>query len=230
MVVVGPSLAPKSLPLPVQNRPLSNQLLRNDMPIQIINRGENNKLLIPESVIDSGKGQIQITGSNNTLIIGEKTVLQGPLHMPGSHCTMHVGDAVRLVGTFRCIGSDSHIRIGSRTSTLGARILLREAGTITIGEDCMFSDDVMLSNSDMHSIVDLNTGKRVNWAADITIEDHVWLGLGVTVLKGVRIGHDSVIGASSLVASDIPPHVVAAGVPAKVVRTDVTWSRQLLPA
>ncbi len=55
-------------------------------------------------------------------------------------------------------------------------------------------------------------------AAPMTIEDNVWLGGGVTVTPGVTIGHDSVIGAGSVVTKDIPPGVVAAGVPCRVIR------------
>lgn len=52
----------------------------------------------------------------------------------------------------------------------------------------------------------------------ITVEDNVWLGGDVTVLPGVTIGHDSVIGAGSVVTKDIPPGVVAAGNPCRVLR------------
>ena len=52
----------------------------------------------------------------------------------------------------------------------------------------------------------------------ITVEDNVWLGGDVTILPGVTIGHDSVIGAGSVVTKSIPPGVVAAGNPCKVIR------------
>lgn len=52
----------------------------------------------------------------------------------------------------------------------------------------------------------------------ITIEDNVWFGGNVTVTPGVTIGHDSVIGAGSVVTKNIPPGVVAAGVPCKIIR------------
>ncbi len=63
----------------------------------------------------------------------------------------------------------------------------------------------------------------MNYAENITIEDHVWLAAHVTVLKGVVIGHDSVIGSGSVVTASIPPNSIAAGVPAKGVRSGVTW-------
>ena len=52
----------------------------------------------------------------------------------------------------------------------------------------------------------------------VTVEDNVWLGGDVTILPGVTIGHDSVIGAGSVVTKSIPPGVVAAGNPCRIIR------------
>ena len=50
------------------------------------------------------------------------------------------------------------------------------------------------------------------------IEDDVWLGMGVKVMDGVRIGRGAVVGANAVVTKDIPPYSVAVGVPARVIR------------
>ena len=52
----------------------------------------------------------------------------------------------------------------------------------------------------------------------IVIEDNVWLGAGSTVMKGVTIGRNSVIGAGSVVTKDIPADVIAAGNPCRIIR------------
>ena len=52
---------------------------------------------------------------------------------------------------------------------------------------------------------------------DIIIEDEVWLGYGVIVLDGVRIGSGAVVGAGSVVVHDVPPGAIAQGVPARVI-------------
>lgn len=54
--------------------------------------------------------------------------------------------------------------------------------------------------------------------APIIVEDDVWIGAGVTVLPGVRIGRMSVVGANSVLRDNIPPYTVVAGNPAKVIR------------
>jgi len=54
--------------------------------------------------------------------------------------------------------------------------------------------------------------------APVEIEDDVWLGAHSTILKGVRIGRGSVVGAGSVVTRDVPPYVVVAGIPAKIIK------------
>jgi galactoside O-acetyltransferase len=58
----------------------------------------------------------------------------------------------------------------------------------------------------------------VHGGGKIVVEDFVWIGANVTVLPGVTISTGSVVGAGSVVTKDIPPHTLALGVPARVVR------------
>ncbi|WP_375407949.1 acyltransferase, partial [uncultured Methylobacterium sp.] len=67
------------------------------------------------------------------------------------------------------------------------------------------------------------TGDRVNPAADIAIGDHVWAAADVTILRNAVIGRDSIVGMRSVVRDAFPPNVSLAGIPARVVRTGVTW-------
>ena len=53
----------------------------------------------------------------------------------------------------------------------------------------------------------------------ITLGDGVWLGAKVTILDGAAVGRDAVVGAGAVVTKDIPPRSIAAGVPAKVIKT-----------
>jgi acetyltransferase-like isoleucine patch superfamily enzyme len=109
---------------------------------------------------------------------------------------------------------------------------LRDDAAINIGDDCGFSGTVIGCEKS------ITLGNRVrcgantvitdtDWHTDdprtsppeaVVIEDDVWLGLNVVVLKGVTIGRGSIIGANSLVTRSIPAGVVAVGTPAKVIR------------
>ena len=100
---------------------------------------------------------------------------------------------------------------------------------VVIGAKVGLAEETDIRTSDSHSIVDVETGQRLNPPAGISIGDGAWIGKGVTILKGVRIGAQSVIGMRSLVTKDVPPYCLAAGVPAKVLRTGVTWVWEKLP-
>jgi acetyltransferase-like isoleucine patch superfamily enzyme len=124
-----------------------------------------------------------------------------------------VGADCKLNGRFRCRADHSHLQFGAGTTIMGAAITLHEAGRIS---DCMLSGDIQMDVSDMHSIIDVASGARINPPQDIEIGNHVWLGQGVRVLKGVRIGDNTIIGSRAVVTGDIPAGSIAVGVPARV--------------
>ncbi len=119
-------------------------------------------------------------------------------------------------------GSTISIREGA-TLVLGSggfintdcRIMVKER--IEIGDGCAISSDFEVMDSDWHSLC------GVMKTAPVRIGNHVWIGTKVTVLAGVTIGDGAVIAAGSVVNKDIPPNALAAGVPAKVVKNDVSW-------
>lgn len=75
--------------------------------------------------------------------------------------------------------------------------------------------DSEIATSDTH---DVKAGSKGQFAFPVAIEDDCWIGAGCTILPGVIIGKGSNIAAGAVVARDIPPATLAAGVPAKVVR------------
>lgn len=96
----------------------------------------------------------------------------------------------------------------------GTRISASDS--IIIGNSVMMANGVYITDSDWHGIYD-----RTERSPDIRpvfIEDNVWLGDHCTILKGVRIGENSVVGAGAVVSRDVPPNVVVAGNPAVVVK------------
>ncbi|WP_439597510.1 acyltransferase [Falsiroseomonas sp.] len=153
-----------------------------------------------------GKVQIEFDGSDNILFLGA--------HATPGHCKIRVH------------GSGHVFHFGSFSSASSLTVLLQgEGGKILVGDDCMFSARIILSNSDQHAIYQRATGARINRERDVLIEDHVWLGRDVRVSKGSRIGRDSIIAQGAVVSGEIAAHVVAGGLPARMLQTDVTWSR-----
>lgn len=118
------------------------------------------------------------------------------------------------------------IVIGKDFTMEGGEIAATEGETVTIGEDCMFSEDIEIRNGDSHVILDKATSKRTNYARPITIGNHVWLTAHVRVLKGSIIPDDSIVGNSSVVSGKFTnTNAIYAGNPARLVKTGTTWDR-----
>jgi acetyltransferase-like isoleucine patch superfamily enzyme len=103
------------------------------------------------------------------------------------------------------VGDDVLINQGV---TIGAR------QRVEIGNRVLIADDCKIYDTDFHEVEE-GKGTKV---APVRIEDGAWLGANVIVLKGVTIGHDAVVGAGSVVTENVPPRVLVAGNPAKIVR------------
>lgn len=109
------------------------------------------------------------------------------------------------------------------TLTLGSGYINNNASidcftSITIGHGVAISSGVTIRDSDNHAI----NGKSAI-AAPVVIEDHVWIGLNATILKGVRIGSGAVVAAGAVVTSDVPCNALVGGVPARVIKQAIAW-------
>ena len=105
----------------------------------------------------------------------------------------------------------------------GVRISAEQS--IHIGDNVMFAANVYVSDSDWHGVY--NRIRPFRCTKPVVIENNVWLGERVIVNKGVRIGENSVIGAGSVVTKNIPANVIAAGNPARVIKT-INPNRRML--
>lgn len=94
--------------------------------------------------------------------------------------------------------------------------------SITIGNGATIGRFVSIYDSDFHKLYD-KQGKLMNPSAPIVIGDHVWIGVGAIILKGVTIGNGAVVAAGSVVTRDVPPECIVAGNPAKVVKENIDW-------
>jgi acetyltransferase-like isoleucine patch superfamily enzyme len=96
-------------------------------------------------------------------------------------------------------------------------VRISSAVGITIGDGAMLAAGVYLTDSDWHDLY--NRNKPAANSAPIDIKENVWIGDRATVCKGVTIGRNSIIGAGAVVVNDVPENCVAAGNPARVVKT-----------
>lgn len=134
----------------------------------------------------------------------------------GGNCTFNSTHRSNLIGIYTpcmisTIKKNAVIEIGNNCGFSGT--VIGCAKYIKLGNNVRCGANTMITDSDWHT-EDARTGKD----QEIVIEDNVWLGYGVKVLKGVHIGENSLIGACSIVTKDIPANVVAAGNPCKIIK------------
>jgi acetyltransferase-like isoleucine patch superfamily enzyme len=141
-----------------------------------------------------------------------------------------VGRNTHIRGHLVTFGHGGHITIGSYCY-VGEYSKVWSAKELTIGDRVLIAHNTSIFDSNTHPV---NAAKRHQQFVDIittghptdidlneepvTIEDDVWIGCNCVVLKGVTIGRGAVVGAGSVVTKSVPPYVVVAGNPARIVR------------
>jgi maltose O-acetyltransferase len=113
---------------------------------------------------------------------------------------------------------DSHIEIGAGASINNDSVLIAEGEGIEIGPQVLIGTSVEIFDSDFHNLHPARRREPVSTTKKVVVERNAFIGSRCVLLKGSRIGADSVIGHSSVVSGHIPPGVVAAGSPARVLR------------
>lgn len=93
------------------------------------------------------------------------------------------------------------------------------ASKVIIGNGCAIARDVIIRDYDAHMIEEPD----YLIAKEIFIGDHVWIGNRAMILKGVKIGDGAIIAAGSIVTKDVPSRCIVAGVPAKIIKENVSW-------
>ena len=186
---------------------ISNFGVRIKTRVQI--KGHQNCIQIEKGALLKNV-RIIVLGDNNTISINKEAFLSGTeLWVEGNHCKLN---------------------IGQRTFIGPSHIAVTEQSDIIIGCDCMLSSHVQIRSGDSHSILskEINPPMRINHSRSIFISDHVWLGEGAKVLKGVTIETDSIVSTGAIVTSSFEKNVLVGGIPAKVLKNNVTWDKQRL--
>ena len=121
----------------------------------------------------------------------------------------------------RTYAPTARIELAEGVQLSGTAITARSC-TIAIGKDTMVGPNCVITDSDFHAHWPAET-RHIEPAFEldrgVTIGANVWIGMNSLILKGVTIGDGAIIAAGSVVIRDVPPRAVAAGVPAKIVKT-----------
>ncbi len=181
--------------------------------------------------------KIHANGKQNSLVIGDCNLLDDcGIFIDGNNNSISIGSNCKLRGTFlMCIGDNNNIIIGDETTIYGefwgnVHFHAMEATSIKLGKDCMLSGNIVLRTTDGHAIIDKN-GQRVNLPKDITIGNHVWIGMNAMILKGSSIPDNSIVGANSVVTKSFEykdkTTIYIAGNPAKIIKQNKDyWIRE----
>ncbi len=169
-------------------------------------------VFLGRSVLVQGRPKVlRMTG---TIRIGDNVTLRSDDW--GNHTSIYA--PTRLMTDTR---EDAAIEIGDGTRINGACI--HATRRISIGRNCLIASNVTILDSDGHGVMPDDRHASNPVSLPVEIGDNVWIGMNSIILKGVRIGDGAVIGAGSVVTKDVPARCVAAGNPARVIKTfDVT--------
>lgn len=117
------------------------------------------------------------------------------------------------------------LTIGRASTINGARIVV-DNGDFVIGEDNLWSDDILVQVNDQHGIYDLEKETLIRTERTSSgTGDHVWIGRRSILMPNVKLADGAIAGAGAVVTRDVPEFAVVGGNPAKVISENRTWSR-----
>lgn len=164
--------------------------------------------------------------SNGFLVLGtERSSFKGW----AGRTKLYLREDARLVlNGYNQIGAGSlvwileggNITINGGGFTAGNSIIIAKE-SVEIGQNCQIAWGVTISDHDFHKTY--KNGVQNIETSPVKIGNGVWIGMDATILKGVTIGDKAIIAAGALVVRDVPANCMVAGVPAKVIKTDVEF-------
>lgn len=188
---------------------LLKKLFSKFFGLKIKNCG-NNILQISNSAYFR-KTKIKIYGNNNFVSIKDNAYLH---------------NTYIRIGFPDCPVKNTTLRIGEKTSFNGCDIQIGEDNSsIVIGSDCMFSFDTELTCTDTHSIFNYD-GEIINIGQNITVGNNCWIGRRAKILKNTIIPDNCIVAQDSVLTKKFEDNnSIFAGNPAKLVKTNINWSR-----
>jgi acetyltransferase-like isoleucine patch superfamily enzyme len=215
--------------------------------LRIFIDGSNNLLVIRSGSqlvdchlsISGNRGYGNFAGSYNQILIDRKTTFKDAyIQIIGNKNLLEVARNVYAAQNSELFinGFGCTIRIGRRTSMTNAFLHAEEIETkIDIGEDNMIAPYVSISTGDKHAVFSIADLRRSNAARSVLTGRHVWLAMGAQIQKGAQIGDHCIVGKHTTVSSPImsadnsclATHAVIQGIPARVQKSGISWSRDM---
>lgn len=168
--------------------------------------GKNHKIRISGN---HSRIKINIYGERNSLYISKRaSLILSEITIRGKGCKIEIGEDTTF-GKNCCL------------------VCMGENNRITIGDQCMFAEQIDVWSSDSHPI--LNSKKEIiNSSKPIIIGNHVWIGKYSKILKGAIIEENSIIGMNTLVTSHIKHNTLNVGIPSKSIKQDINWNKNFI--
>ena len=209
---------------------------------KIILRGCGSTLTVGNGVVGVQNLSFDLA-SNSHIEIKDRCLFNAAVRV---ECFGHNGTSIVSIGE-RCRFTDALFRL--YVSPYETAVIINSECTfethfeahantgkrIILGHDCMISHNVYMLSGDGHAIFDVNTGDNLNSdytklsarKNNIVLGDHVWCGYGAFIMNGTNIGTGSIIGAECVLKGTYPNNCSIAGNPAKIVRKDCAWARDM---
>jgi acetyltransferase-like isoleucine patch superfamily enzyme len=199
-----------SSPPPLRARLVKSALNRARL-LAMLARGKAMRLLLPGVIIG---GKSLCIGQNVTLAVYGELIV-GDTVVISDGCAIEVGPTAQLV-------------LGNR-AFIGRHSVIATQERIEIGEDTLIAEHCSIRDSNHHLDPDRRRQEIDAQAetrplgigiekAPVFIGSNAWIGAGVRILKGSRVGDRTVVGANAVVRGELPAGVMAAGIPARVLR------------
>jgi len=226
----------KEYKIPILNKGKNNIIIgnyrkarKNESPIIIIN-GNNNVININEHIKICGKNTFTFNGNNNILKIKENTSVYNSHFDIRNNITFSIGKNCLITNTTAIFSDNGKISIGNNFCNSSTMQLFAGGGKnmdLTIGNDCMFSREIVIYTHDGHPIYDRTSNEEINKPKNsVVIGNNVWLGHGSHILKNAVLPDNTVVGAKSVVTKVFEvQNTIIAGNPAKVCKRNIYWKK-----
>jgi len=161
---------------------------------------------------------------NRCTLVGKKFRADGDIPLISGSGKIIIGDNVRIGNrsawfVISNLYKDPTLIIGNNTSINYCVVISAEC-RVEIGNNCVIAGETKIFDNNSHGLDYKNNREMTkDDVAPIIIGDHVWIGMGSLILKGVTIGKGAVVAANSVVTKNIPPMTLVGGNPAKIIKT-----------